>query len=43
MHRQQLKLLLALHLLLLGHWGKEDVVGWMDEVLLSVLRCQLTY
>ena len=42
MHRQQLELLLTDDLLLQGHWGKEDAAG-DDEVMLNVLRCQLTY
>ena len=42
MHRQQLELLLTDDLLLQGHWGKEDAAGG-GEVLLNVLRCQLTY
>ena len=42
MHRQQMELLLTDDLLLQGHWGKEDAAGG-GEVLLNVLRCQLTY
>ena len=40
-YRQQLELLLTDDLLLQGLWRKEDAED--DEVMLNVLRCQLTY
>ena len=42
MPRQQFELLLTDDLLLLGYWGKERGDD-DDEVMLNVLRCQLTY